>query len=153
MELKILNKKEEPLLSRIKVESEIEFESATPSEKEVKSGLAKTLGKDEKLLDIKGIYTLYGLKKAKVLCYAYENEEILKRIKIEGRKSKEKKEGAKEEGKKEEKTETKQDQKEDKEKKPQENTQKSKISGVLKIFYFHEIPKTTFSGFLVSFFN
>jgi len=83
MELKVLNKKEEPLLSRIRVESEIIFEKATPSEQEVKSNLAKTLGKDEKLLDVKGIYTQYGLKKAKVLCYAYENEDILKRIKVE----------------------------------------------------------------------
>ena len=50
MELKVLNKKEEPLLSRIKVESEVIFEKATPSEQEVKSNLAKTLGKDEKVI-------------------------------------------------------------------------------------------------------
>ena len=83
MELKILDKKEEPLLSRTRMEAEVLFENATPSGHEVKSKLAKTIGKDEKLIDVKSIYTAFGLKKAKILFYAYENEEILKRIKVE----------------------------------------------------------------------
>ena len=83
MELKILNKKEEPLLSRTRMEAEVIFENATPSGKEVKSNLAKKIGTDEKLIDVKSIYTVFGLKKAKILFYAYENEEILKRIKVE----------------------------------------------------------------------
>ena len=114
MNLKIMQKKEEPLLSRIMVESEIVFDKATPSNQEVKTILAKDLGKDEKLLDIKGIYTLYGSRKAKVLCYAYDNEEILKRIKIKPKKVAEKKEEkteAKQEQKKGEKKEAKQEEK------------------------------------------
>jgi len=90
MELKILDKKEEPLLSRIRMEAEVIFEKATPSGQEVKSNLAKTIGKDEKLIDIKSIYTAFGLKKAKILFYAYENEEILKRIKIKKKKTEKK---------------------------------------------------------------
>jgi len=96
MELKIISKKEEPLLSRTKVESEIVFDKATPPISEIKNKLASLLGKDEKLLVVKGVYTLYGLKKAKNLSYAYENEESLKKIEIE------KKAGKKEEGPKKE---------------------------------------------------
>ena len=128
MDLKILQKIEEPLLSRIKVEFEITFENSTPSGNEVKTKIAKDLGKDEKLIDIKGIYTLYGLKKAKVLCYAYENEEILKRIKIK-KKKKDKKEEAqqeKQETKKEEKPEAKLEKKEAKEEKKETKQEKQK---------------------------
>ena len=117
VELKILQKKEEPLLSRTKIESEIVFDKATPSNQEVKSSLAKALSKDEKLLDVRGIYTQYGLKKAKILCYAYENEEVLKRIKIEKKKTEKKakpeekaEEVKKEEPKKEEKAEAKKEE-------------------------------------------
>jgi len=110
MELKILQKKEEPLLSRIRIEGEIVFDKATPSGQEIKSMLAKSLGKDEKLVDVKGIYTLFGLKKATILSYAYDNEETLKRIKIEKKKS-EKKEGEGQEAKKEEKSEEKKETK------------------------------------------
>ncbi len=91
MELKIINKKEDPLLSRTKVEAEIVFEKATPSREEIKGKLAKNLGKDEKLIVVKGIYTLYGLKKAKNIAYIYENEEFLKRIEVETKKKGKKK--------------------------------------------------------------
>jgi len=83
MELKIINKKEDPLLSRTKIESEIIFDKGTVSREEIKSKLGKDLGKDEKLIVVKGIYTEYGLKKATNLSYIYENEEALKRIEIE----------------------------------------------------------------------
>ena len=102
MELKVINKKEEPLLSRIKVEAEIAFEKATPSRAEIKSQVAKDVGKDEKLVVVKSIYTTYGLKKAKNVSYVYENEDSLKRIEVE----KKKKTGKKEEKPKEEKAES-----------------------------------------------
>ena len=79
MELKISQKKEEPLLSRTRLEGEVMFDKATPSTKEVKSSVAKSLGKDESLVDIDGIYNQYGQKKAKVVCYAYENKDVLKK--------------------------------------------------------------------------
>ena len=137
MELKILDKKEEPLLSRTRMEAEVMFENATPSGQEVKSNLAKTIGKDEKLIDVKSIYTVYGLKKAKILFYTYENEEILKRIKVkkkeaekklkpeEEAKPESKKEG-KSEAKKEEKKEVKQESKEQKSEKKQDKSAEEK---------------------------
>ena len=103
MELKIINKKEDPLLSRTIVESEIVFEKATPSRAEIKSNLSKNLGKDEKLIVVKGIHTLYGLKKAKNIAYIYENEEFLKRIEVKTKKGAKKKAPAEAEEKVEEK--------------------------------------------------
>ena len=116
MELKIINKKEYPLLSRTMVESEIAFEKSTPSKDEIKSKLGKDLGKDEKLIVVKSIYTMYGLKKCKNLSYVYENEESLKRIEVQKEKKKEAKpeekaaekpQEAKKEAKEEQKTEQK----------------------------------------------
>ena len=127
MELKILDKKEEPLLSRTRMEAEMLFENATPSGQEVKSNLAKKIGKDEKLIDVKSIYTVFGLKKAKILFYAYENEEIFKRIKVEKKKSEKKpkaEEEAKPEAKKEEKSEAKEEKKNKKEAKKESKEEK-----------------------------
>lgn len=90
MEIKILKKTEEPLLSRTRLEGEVLFDKATPSTKEIKSDFAKSLGKDESLVDIKGIYNQYGQKKAMVVCYTYENSDVLKKIKGERKKAKEK---------------------------------------------------------------
>lgn len=100
MELKIIDKKEEPLLSRTRVKAEITFEKITPSREEIKSRLVKDLGKDEKLIVVKGIYTYLGSKKAKNLSYVYENEESLESIEPRVKKKAGEK---KEEGKAEEK--------------------------------------------------
>ena len=80
MDLKILSKKEEPLLSRTKIEAEVSFDKATPSKSEIRNALAKSLGRDEKLIAVKGIYTGYKVRKAKNVSYAYENEEAMKSI-------------------------------------------------------------------------
>ena len=80
MDLKILSKKEEPLLSRTIVEAEVSFDKATPSESEIRSALAKSLGRDEKLIVVKGLYAGFGIRKAKNVSYAYENEEVMKSI-------------------------------------------------------------------------
>lgn len=130
MELKIINKKEDPLLFRTKVEAELIFDKGTPSIAEVKSMLGKDLGKDEKLIVVKNIYTVYGLKKAKNLSYIYENEEALKRIEVEKKEKTGKQEAKSEEkaaekppeAKKEEKKEKKAEQKgskQDKQKTPE----------------------------------
>lgn len=133
MELKIINKKEYPLLFRTKVEAELTFDKGTPSIAEVKSKLGKDLGKDEKLIVVKNIYTAYGLKKAKNLSYIYENEEALKRIEVQ-KKEKTGKKGAKSEGaaekpqeaKKEEKTKQKEAKKEDQKPKETKSEEKAK---------------------------
>ena len=123
MELKIINKKEDPLLSRTIIEAEIVFEKATPSRTEIKSKLVKDLGKDEKLIVVKDIHTSYGLKKAKNVSYVYENIESLKRIEVETKKPTKKK--APEEAK--EKTEEKQEaKKEDAAQKPTDKNENTR---------------------------
>jgi len=42
------------------------------------------------LIEVQGVYNIYGRKKAKVVCYAYNDEETGKKLKAEGRKAKEK---------------------------------------------------------------
>lgn len=123
MELKIINKKEYPLLSRTKVESEIVFEKSTPSKDEIKSKLGKDLGKDEKLIVVKSVYTMYGLKKCKNLSYVYENEESLKRIEVQKEKKSKKKEAKPEERAAEKPQEAKKEAKEEQktEQKPKED--------------------------------
>ena len=126
MELKIINKNEEPLLARTKVEADVIFEKATPSREEIKNKLATDLGKDKKLIVVKAIYTIRGLKKATNLSYVYENEEALKRIEVEKKGSEDKKEAKEEvkaekpEAKKDGKAEEKTEQKEAKQEKAQE---------------------------------
>ena len=105
MELKIISRKEYPLLSRTGVEAEATFDKATPSESEVKSQLANALGKDGKLLVVRSIRTIYGSKKAGILAYAYENEEALKTIEKEKNKSGKKETKGKEAPKEEKKAE------------------------------------------------
>lgn len=96
MQLNVTNVKEEPLLSRAMIEATLDFENATPSYKEVMQLIAAHLKKDEKLIVIRHIYTLFGNKKAKVVAYAYNDEGNKQRIepKVKEKKAKEeKKEG------------------------------------------------------------
>ena len=79
------------MLSRTRADAEVSFEKANPCRKrKSKDSLVKALGKDEKLIVIRGIYTAYGLKKAKIISYAYENEDSLKRIEIAKKKARKK---------------------------------------------------------------
>lgn len=102
MELKIVGRKEEPLLSRVKIDSEIAFEKATPSIAEIRDALASQLGKDKGLIAIKGVYNEYGLRKAKGIAYLYDNEEIFRRFESKKEKKKDGKD-AKQEAQKEKK--------------------------------------------------
>jgi len=88
MDLKILSKKEEPLLSRTIVEAEVSFDKATPSKPEIKNALAKSLGKDEKLIVARGIYSGYGVRKAKNVSYVYENEDVMNSVEPKPKKPK-----------------------------------------------------------------
>ena len=75
MNIQIKEKKEEPLLSRTKVNAQLEFENATPSYAEITTGLSRNLKTEEKLIVIRNVYTSFGHKKADVTAYVYSNEE------------------------------------------------------------------------------
>jgi ribosomal protein S24E len=124
MDLKIIEKKEEPLLSRTKIVSEMNFEAATPSSKEVKSKIASLLNADEKLIVVKNIYTDFGFKKADVSAYLYKDEKEMGIIEIKPKKAEAKEKKAET---KEEKPQAKEEkQKESKEEKPQEKKAEAK---------------------------
>ena len=74
MQIDILEKKEEPLLSRAMVRASIDFEKSTPSYAETASLLASSLKADEKLIAIRHIYTYFGNKKAQVIAYLYADD-------------------------------------------------------------------------------
>ena len=72
MKVKINNKAENILLSRIEVNGEISFSgNTTPSMQEVQQDVAKELDVDKDLVVIKKIGTLYGESRANVTAYQY----------------------------------------------------------------------------------
>lgn len=101
MELKIISKKEEPLLARARVDVELTFEKATPSINEVKDSIVSKLGKDKNLVVVKGIYNEFSLRKAKGIVHIYTDESMLKKIEVKKEHAIKKAEGAAQPQKKE----------------------------------------------------
>jgi len=91
VQLSIVNKKEEPLLSRTWLKAVLEFEKATPSYTEAASLIAQQLKADEKLIAIRHIHTHFGDKKADVMAYAYTDESKKQFIEPKAKEKKEKK--------------------------------------------------------------
>ncbi len=91
MNLEIIDKKQNPVLSRIEIKATIGFEKATPSNDEVKKEIASKLKADEKLVVIKGIYTDFGITKADVNAYVYKTKKDLDKIEPKKKEKKEKK--------------------------------------------------------------
>ncbi|MBU0627559.1 MAG: hypothetical protein KKC75_00070 [Nanoarchaeota archaeon] len=107
MDLKIINKKDNPLLSRIEVNAEVNFvNSPTPKKEDVKKKIASVEKADEKLVVIKKVVNTYGIGKIQVLAYIYSSEEELKNIE-----PKKKDKGAKAEAPKAEAAESKEEAK------------------------------------------
>ena len=80
MNIKIINKNEQPLLARIEIEAELSYPKATPSNKEVAENIASQLKIQAKNVVIKHIYTKFGTQDAKVVAYAYKTPEDKERI-------------------------------------------------------------------------
>lgn len=97
VELKILNEKKEPLLSRTMLTASLEYEKATPPYQEVASLIASQLKTEEKLIAIRHIYNSFGHKKAEIIAYLYsdENKKQLMEPKIKEKKDKKAKEAKK----------------------------------------------------------
>lgn len=91
MQLNIINKKEEPLLSRTMLKATLEFEKATPSYQEVTALLSTHLKINEKLIAIRHIYNSFGNKKAEVIAYVYNDENKKQFIEPKVKEKKEKK--------------------------------------------------------------
>ena len=104
MEIKIIQKKKNPLLSRLEVEAEASFlNEATPKKGDVKKKIASMEKADENLVVVKNISMKFGEGKANFLTYIYESKDKL--IGIEPKKKSKKGTGGeakKEDGKGEE---------------------------------------------------
>ena len=74
LQINIIEKKSEPLLSRTMVKANVEFEKGTPSYQEMIPLMATQMKADEKLVAIRHIYTAFGNKKAEVIAYIYSDE-------------------------------------------------------------------------------
>ena len=96
--MKILKQVDTPLLSRKRVEIEIEhFDKATPKKEELKKQISELLKTKEELVSLRHIYTKYGYGKSKAIVHVYEKLEDLQRLeKKKIIKPKEKKEAPKE---------------------------------------------------------
>lgn len=90
MKINILKEDHKPLLNRIEINAEIEFEGTTPSKDEVKKEIAKLKKKDESLVAVKNIFVKFGTRKAKSSIYLYDNkkdmDKIEPKIKVKGEK-------------------------------------------------------------------
>jgi small subunit ribosomal protein S24e len=80
MEIKIIEQKDKPVLSRKEIIAEISFTGKTPSNEEVRKKIAEESKADEELVVVKNIYTEFGLTKAKVNAYVYNSKEKLESI-------------------------------------------------------------------------
>jgi len=99
MDLKIINKQDNPLLSRMEMELEAVFSNeATPKKGDIKKSIATTQKADEKLVVVKDVYGDFGAGKADVLVYIYKSEDELKKVEPQKKEKKDKPaEGAKKE--------------------------------------------------------
>jgi len=83
MKIEVKDKREVPLLSRMRVSANITFDNETPSRDKIRKELAKILNLDENLTIIKHIYTRFGRKEAKVIANVYKTVEDAKRTEEE----------------------------------------------------------------------
>ncbi len=78
MKLEVKETNEVPLLSRTRVTLSADFQGPTPAREALRKDISKQLGKDEKLIIIKHIYTKFGQAGAKIIANVYKNEDELK---------------------------------------------------------------------------
>jgi len=78
MEITVKSQEKKPLLKRTEVLARVAYQGATPSRKDLRGSLAKSLKADEKLVVIREILTNYGDQVANVKVFVYEDEASLK---------------------------------------------------------------------------
>lgn len=80
MDLKIITKQENPLLSRKEIEAEVNFlNEPTPKKVDIKKRISSMEKADDKLVVVKKIANDFGAGKADVLVYVYTSGEELKK--------------------------------------------------------------------------
>lgn len=103
MDLKIIKKQDNPLLSRTEIKAEaVFFGEPTPKKDDIKKKVSSIEKSNENLVVIKKIHNDFGAAKSNILAYIYKSEEDLKKIEPKKKSIKnveEKKEAPKEEPK------------------------------------------------------
>ncbi len=80
--MKIVKKKDNPLLQREEIEFEIETQK-TPSLKELRKEIASKNGSKKELVAIRSVKQLYGAHKAVGYAKIYNSEEMFKKVELE----------------------------------------------------------------------
>ena len=81
MDLKIISKKDNPLLSRVEIKAQADFvKEPTPKQDEVKKKIASAEKANEKVVVIKKIDNSFGVGRINILAYVYSSEDELKKI-------------------------------------------------------------------------
>ena len=125
MDLKIINKRDNPLLSRIEIEAEANFSNEpTPKKEDIKKKIVSSEKADEKLVVVKNINGSFGAGKAKVSVYIYSSEDELKAVEPTKKDKKAKEAAPKSEGAEAPKKEAKAEEKPAEEKKEEPKAEK-----------------------------
>ncbi|MEM4133943.1 MAG: hypothetical protein QXO35_01390 [Candidatus Micrarchaeia archaeon] len=88
VEVKILDKKDNPILKRKEAECLINFEAGTPKKEEIQQAIAKALTANPELVYINKFVVRAGAKQGKAEVFVYESKDMLDKM----HKKKEKKE-------------------------------------------------------------
>lgn len=116
MNIKLTKEREAPLLSRKRIQFEVDYlGSKTPSKDDIKKTVASLQKVKEELVAVRHIYPSFGKSKAKIIVHIYKTLQDLKKYEPKKKKKKAEAEKQKEEKPKEEKP---------KEEKPKEEKQK-----------------------------
>ena len=75
MELKIIEKKENPFLKRTDVKAELSFTGPTPSNDELTKAIAKNIGCKEEVVLMRKVDVIFGETKASVDAFVYDTKE------------------------------------------------------------------------------
>ena len=77
MKIEITQKNENALLERTDLKGTVDFEGVTPSNNDVAAAIAKSLGVEQGLVVVKGIYTQFSKQEGTFNAVAYKSNEAL----------------------------------------------------------------------------
>jgi ribosomal protein S24E len=80
MKIKILEKKDEPLLRRQNIKIEVEFEKEVPSRALIREHVAKALKAEQDMVVVYSINSSFGSRKADVIVHYYSDKKFMQKV-------------------------------------------------------------------------
>lgn len=80
MKIKILEKKDEPLLRRQNIKIEVEFENEVPNRVLIREHVAKALKADQEMVVVQKIKSSFGSLKADVIVHVYSDKKLMEKF-------------------------------------------------------------------------